>query len=53
MYELVHGRKSGANTFFKQALYEEWKEFSKLEMVELPPSKQGKIRTQFSPTPVY
>jgi len=27
MHELVHGRKSGANTFFKQALYEEWKEF--------------------------
>jgi hypothetical protein len=27
MHALVHGRKSGATTFFKQALYEEWKEF--------------------------
>jgi hypothetical protein len=27
MYELVHGKKSGANTFDKRALYKEWKEF--------------------------
>ena len=27
MYELVHGKKSGATTFDKKALYEQWKEF--------------------------
>jgi hypothetical protein len=27
MHELVHGKKSGGNTFDKKALYEQWKEF--------------------------